>query len=88
MSLCVFVSLFRWMTCIALPLKQEMQDDHHSLSLAARFRDIHPSLLLFLHRLRSIEVVNKVYNHKSILQAVAIAIILSILVRPVEFKRL
>ena len=29
-------------------------------SLAARFRDVHPSLLLFLHRLRAISIQDKV----------------------------
>lgn len=47
-----------WMTKIILPLKQEMAPE--ARSLAARFNDIHPSLLLFLHRLRSIHIDNKV----------------------------
>ena len=29
-------------------------------SLAARFRDVHPSLLLFLHRLKAISIQDKV----------------------------
>ena len=52
-----------WTTCIALPLKDEMQEQTQTLSLAARFRDIHPSLLLFLHRLRSISIINKVEDY-------------------------
>ncbi|KAL8608369.1 hypothetical protein ACOMHN_002602 [Nucella lapillus] len=47
-----------WMTKIVLPLKAEMVSE--ARSLAARFNDIHPSLLLFLHRLRSISIDNKV----------------------------
>ncbi|XP_069113795.1 uncharacterized protein [Argopecten irradians] len=47
-----------WTTKIVLPLKEEMGTS--SCSLAARFDDIHPSLLLFLHRLRQITVLNKV----------------------------
>jgi hypothetical protein len=49
-----------WMTRIVLPLKQEMREQHQTLSLVARFRDIDPSLLLFLHRLRSISIINEV----------------------------
>jgi len=52
-----------WMTKIVLPLKDEMREHRQSLSLAARFRDIHPSLLLFLHRLRSITIINKVEDY-------------------------
>ncbi|XP_076448916.1 LOW QUALITY PROTEIN: uncharacterized protein LOC143285481 [Babylonia areolata] len=47
-----------WMTKIVLPLKEEMVSE--ARSLAARFNDIHPSLLLFLHRLRGIHIDNKV----------------------------
>ena len=47
-----------WMTKIVLPLKEEMASE--ARSLAARFNDIHPSLLLFLHRLRSIAIDNQV----------------------------
>ena len=53
-------TLFRWTTKIVLPLKEDMQSSTHASSLAARFQDVHPSLLLFLHRLKAITVVNKV----------------------------
>lgn len=43
----------RWMTRIVLPLKK----DHQTTK---KFRDIQPSLLLFLHRLRSITVEDQV----------------------------
>ncbi|XP_070575816.1 uncharacterized protein [Ptychodera flava] len=46
-----------WRTKIVLPLKTEIQ---HSRSLGNRFHDIHPSLLLFLHRLKSITIEDKV----------------------------
>ena len=49
----------RWSTCIVLPLKEQHQGIEKT-SLAARFRDVHPSLLLFLHRLRSISIQDKV----------------------------
>ncbi|XP_025076268.1 uncharacterized protein LOC112553340 isoform X4 [Pomacea canaliculata] len=47
-----------WMTKIVLPLKETKMCE--AGSLAARFNDIHPSLLLFLHRLRYIHIDNKV----------------------------
>ncbi|KAL3859495.1 hypothetical protein ACJMK2_009714 [Sinanodonta woodiana] len=50
-----------WITKIVLPLKEEMQTQ--SRTLAARFNDIHPSLLLFLHRLREITIDNKIEGH-------------------------
>ncbi|XP_050398302.1 uncharacterized protein LOC126816138 isoform X1 [Patella vulgata] len=46
-----------WMTKIALPFKPEMISQ--SRSLAAKFNDIHPSLLLFLHRLKEISIDNQ-----------------------------
>jgi hypothetical protein len=49
-----------WTTKIMLPLKESMIGDGSSQALGNRFHDIHPSLLLFLHRLRSITVLNKV----------------------------
>ncbi|XP_046338389.2 protein NO VEIN-like isoform X3 [Haliotis rufescens] len=45
-----------WTTRIYLPLKEMMS--LQTRSLAARFNDVHPSLLLFLHRLRQITVEN------------------------------
>ncbi|CAH1791177.1 unnamed protein product [Owenia fusiformis] len=54
-----------WTTRINLPLKQSVQEMNQSQSLAARFHDVHPSLLLFLHRLRSISIENKVEGFTS-----------------------
>ena len=54
-----FFSEIRWSTCIVLPLKEQHQGIEKT-SLAARFRDVHPSLLLFLHRLKSISIQDKV----------------------------
>ena len=48
------------MTRIVLPLKADVVHSSKLRQLAARFQDVHPSLLLFLHRLRSITVINKV----------------------------
>lgn len=43
-----------------LPLKEAMKSQ--TITLAARFNDIHPSLLLFLNRLRKITIDNRVEN--------------------------
>ncbi|XP_072312808.1 uncharacterized protein [Eucyclogobius newberryi] len=45
-----------WTTKICLPLRSE---SHQTKNL---FHDVHPSLLLFLHRLRSITIYNQVEN--------------------------
>ncbi|XP_060075304.1 uncharacterized protein LOC132554994 [Ylistrum balloti] len=55
-----------WTTKIVLPLKAEMGTT--VCSLAARFDDIHPSLLLFLHRLRQITVLNKVDDSTQVMR--------------------
>ncbi|XP_053402751.1 uncharacterized protein LOC123550539 [Mercenaria mercenaria] len=52
------ISQDEWMTHIILRLKPDMRVQ--TRTLAARFNDIHPSLLLFLHRLREITIENKV----------------------------
>lgn len=54
--LCVFVLLccISWTTKIHLPLRS---GSHLTRNL---FHDVHPSLLLFLHRLRSITIYNQV----------------------------
>jgi hypothetical protein len=44
-----------WMTCIRLPIKEEAQGDQ----LQRNFEDIQPRLLLFLNRLRQIEIINQ-----------------------------
>ena len=48
-----------WPTRIVLPLNDEHRQNEKS-SLAPRFHDIRPSLLLFLHRLRGIFIHDKV----------------------------
>ncbi|RUS70891.1 hypothetical protein EGW08_021345 [Elysia chlorotica] len=47
-----------WQTLISLPWTEEIKEQLHTH--AARFNDIKPSLLLFLHRLREITIDNKV----------------------------
>lgn len=49
----LFVS-HSWTTKICLPLRSQ---SHQTRNL---FHDVHPSLLLFLHRLRSITIYNQV----------------------------
>ena len=45
-----------WTTRIELPFKEELV----SKDMAKKFDDVQPSLLLFLHRLRSISVEDEV----------------------------
>ncbi|XP_074643214.1 uncharacterized protein LOC141900295 isoform X2 [Tubulanus polymorphus] len=52
----------KWMTKIHLPVKTDPENDAYTASLAHRFHDIKPSLLLFLHRLRSLSIINKIEN--------------------------
>ena len=49
---------YRWTTKIVLPLKDDLRGQLKSL--APRFHDVQPSLLLFLNRLRRIVIVDKV----------------------------
>lgn len=51
-----------WNTRIDLPIKSSISNGKGMASLAAKFDDIHPSLLLFLHRLRCIAVQNDVVS--------------------------
>ncbi|XP_076112450.1 uncharacterized protein LOC143080482 isoform X2 [Mytilus galloprovincialis] len=55
-----------WTTKIVLPLKEEMKATVRTL--AGKFNDIHPSLLLFLHRLREITIDNKVENSSQVMR--------------------
>ncbi|CAF0729244.1 unnamed protein product, partial [Didymodactylos carnosus] len=62
-----------WTTRIRLPLKSESEmQKHKARSLTSSFNDIHPSLLLFLNRLRSITIDNRVTNCKRIYQRIDI----------------
>ncbi|XP_057214332.1 uncharacterized protein LOC130569018 [Triplophysa rosa] len=51
------ISEKRWTTKIHLPLRSE------SYQTKNLFHDVHPSLLLFLHRLRSITIINETEKH-------------------------
>ncbi|CAF4860629.1 unnamed protein product, partial [Rotaria sp. Silwood1] len=48
-----------WITCIRLPIKQDKRGDR----LQRNFDDIQPILLLFLNRLRQIEIIRENDNH-------------------------
>ncbi|KAL3693177.1 hypothetical protein R1sor_006828 [Riccia sorocarpa] len=49
-----------WNTRIDLPIKTSVYKGGGMSSLASKFSDLHPSLLLFLHRLRCIAVRNEI----------------------------
>ncbi|CAF0749457.1 unnamed protein product [Rotaria sordida] len=60
-----------WTTRICLPLKSENEmQKHKSRSLTESFHDIRPSLLLFLNRLRSITIHNRLINSKQIYERI------------------
>ncbi|CAM0876991.1 unnamed protein product [Alopecurus aequalis] len=47
-----------WNTCILLPFRSKFMDGNGMFSIASMFSDLHPSLLLFLHRLNCIKFKN------------------------------
>ena len=47
-----------WNTCILLPFRTKIREGTGINSLISMFSDLHPSLLLFLHRLRCIKFKN------------------------------
>ncbi|KAM0899030.1 hypothetical protein ACQ4PT_021575 [Festuca glaucescens] len=47
-----------WNTCILLPFRSKLRDGTGMCSIASMFSDLHPSLLLFLHRLNCIKFKN------------------------------
>ncbi|KAK3417009.1 hypothetical protein EUGRSUZ_H02767 [Eucalyptus grandis] len=47
-----------WKTCIVLPFKSDLSGGTRRNNVISMFSDIHPSLLLFLHRLRCITFRN------------------------------
>ncbi|KAM0850294.1 hypothetical protein ACQ4PT_053148 [Festuca glaucescens] len=49
-----------WNTCILLPFRSKFRDGTDMCSIASMFSDLHPSLLLFLHRLNCIKFKNVV----------------------------
>nr|GMD70176.1 uncharacterized protein LOC109178973 isoform X1 [Ipomoea batatas] len=51
-----------WKTCIVLPFRSSMLEDSAINSIASMFSDLHPSLLLFLHRLQCIKFRDMLSN--------------------------
>ncbi|CAH9142188.1 unnamed protein product [Cuscuta epithymum] len=51
-----------WKTCIVLPFRSSMLADSSMNNVATMFSDLHPSLLLFLHRLQCIRFRNMLSN--------------------------
>lgn len=47
-----------WNTCIVLPFRSKFKEGTGMSSIVSMFSDLHPSLLLFLHRLRCIKFRN------------------------------
>ncbi|KNA20999.1 hypothetical protein SOVF_047330 isoform B [Spinacia oleracea] len=47
-----------WNTCIVLPFKSKLLEGTAMSSILSMFSDLHPSLLLFLHRLQCIKLRN------------------------------
>lgn len=47
-----------WNTCIILPFKSKLSERNALNSVITKFSDLHPSLLLFLHRLKCIKFRN------------------------------
>ncbi|KAL5208998.1 hypothetical protein ABZP36_004621 [Zizania latifolia] len=47
-----------WNTCIVLPFRSKFREGTGMYSIASMFSDLHPSLLLFLHRLKCIRFKN------------------------------
>ncbi|KAF5465031.1 hypothetical protein F2P56_015064, partial [Juglans regia] len=52
----------QWNTCIVLPFRTRLSDGTVMTSIMTMFSDLHPSLLLFLHRLKCIKFRNLLNN--------------------------
>jgi hypothetical protein len=57
----VLPSIDDWTTCICLPIKEEKRGDR----LKKNLDDIHARLLLFLNRLRQIEIIRQQGNNQT-----------------------
>ncbi|XP_058085497.1 protein NO VEIN isoform X2 [Magnolia sinica] len=54
-----------WNTCIVLPFRSKLKEGTGMSSIMSMFSDLHPSLLLFLHRLQCIKFRN-IFNNSLI----------------------
>ncbi|KAI3791105.1 hypothetical protein L2E82_04710 [Cichorium intybus] len=52
------VNIHQWNTCIVLPFKSNLTETSGLDNITSMFMDLHPSLLLFLHRLQCIKFRN------------------------------
>ncbi|RWW07927.1 hypothetical protein GW17_00028668 [Ensete ventricosum] len=57
-----------WSTCIILPFRSKLVQGTTMSSIISMFSDLHPSLLLFLHRLRCIRFKNMLNNTSIVLR--------------------
>ncbi|KAK9665674.1 hypothetical protein RND81_14G128100 [Saponaria officinalis] len=57
-----------WNTCIVLPYKSSLLEGSGMSSISSMFLDLHPSLLLFLHRLRCIKLRNVTNDTYSVMR--------------------
>ncbi|CAL9130952.1 unnamed protein product [Musa acuminata var. zebrina] len=57
-----------WSTCIILPFRSKLVRGTTMSSIISMFSDLHPSLLLFLHRLRCIRFKNMLNNTSIVLR--------------------
>lgn len=57
-----------WRTCIVLPFKANLSQGFAVNNVVSMFSDLHPSLLLFLHRLQCIKLRNMLDNSLTIMR--------------------
>lgn len=57
-----------WKTCIVLPFRPSLLEGFAMNNILSMFSDLHPSLLLFLHRLRCIKFKNLVDDKFSVMR--------------------
>ncbi|KAM5562292.1 protein NO VEIN-like [Rosa sericea] len=57
-----------WNTCIVLPFRSKFSDGSVMKSIINMFSDLHPSLLLFLHRLQCIKFRNLLDNSLTVMR--------------------
>lgn len=57
-----------WNTCIVLPFRSRLKEDTAMKNIITMFSDLHPSLLLFLHRLQCIKFRNLLENSLTVMR--------------------
>ncbi|KAJ1293140.1 hypothetical protein BS78_01G045100 [Paspalum vaginatum] len=66
-------TLSLWNTCILLPFRSKFREGTGMCSIVSMFSDLHPSLLLFLHRLKCIKFKNLLDDTLLIMKREALA---------------